>query len=131
MRIFIAHKVAGEDPEKLEAIIRNICNALDKSGHNYYCVFLEENKFNGKKKRDIMFHALKQIDKSDAVLVFVNSTEVGEGVLIEIGYTITNKKKIILAINKINHYSYARDVADKIIEFDDLSSLYNKLEVLK
>jgi nucleoside 2-deoxyribosyltransferase len=135
MKIFIAHKVAGEDLNKLKVVMEGIAKALEKAGHGYYCTFIDETnnpkKFKGWKTEDFMFDALKILDNSDAILVYVNSFERAEGPLIESGYALAKKKKIILAVNRNIPTAFLRGISTKVIEFDDITDLCKQLEAFK
>lgn len=133
MRCFISYRFTGEDPKELEETIKHICNLLIKEGHNHYCSFwdsgdnglFKKNKFTNKQ---ILEHALNEIDKADCIIVLIKSEEKSEGMLIEIGYALSKKKKIFLIIKKGVKTTFVREVADKVIEFDNLKEL-KKLEV--
>ncbi len=136
MKYFVSHGVTGEDWKGLEFTINNICSSLEKSGNNYSNIFLEEvnpelkSKYEGMTIKDLLNEAYKRIDSCEGILVFINSDKRHEGVLIELGYAVANKKRIVLAIKKgVN--SHIRDFADKVIEFSDLDEIYKKLEELK
>ena len=51
--------------------------------------------------------------------------------LIEIGYALAKKKKIILAMKEGVNFYFTEDIADKVIEFSDIKDLLIKLEILK
>ena len=77
-----------------------------------------------------MEYALKELDNSDVYLAFVKSEDKSEGMLIEAGYAIAKNKKFWLAIKKGVHTVFLREMADKIIEFENLEELYKKLSKL-
>jgi nucleoside 2-deoxyribosyltransferase len=136
MKYFISHGVTGENWEELEVIIKNICESVVKSGNEYSNIFLEEvnpklkGNFEGMTIKDLLNEAYKRINICDGIIVFINSDKKNEGVLIEVGYGVANRKKIILAIRK-NVNTHIRDFADEVIEFENLDELYGKLEDLK
>ena len=75
--------------------------------------------------------AFKSIDKCDAYLAIIKNENKSEGLLIEIGYCLANKKKIILLINKSVKNTYLRNIANKVIEFNDRNDMISKLKALK
>ena len=130
MRLFLAQRITGENINKLREESTRIIDILKEKGHGCYCTLLEGESFEKKSKKDIMNHAFKEIDNSDALLVILRSNDKSEGLLMEIGYSL-NKKKIILAINQNVKETYLKDIADSVIEFEDIEELYTKLKELK
>ena len=51
--------------------------------------------------------------------------------LIEAGYALANGKKCYLAIKKGIHTTFMKEIADMVIEFENLEDLYDKLSKLK
>jgi len=126
MKFFIAYKVTGENVEELEKTIKTICSAIKEKGHEYYCT-IEEESFEEKSRKDMMDHAFHKINDADALFVFINSEGKSEGMLMEIGYALGNNKKIILAINKKVQKTYLREIADKVIEFNNIEDIKDKI----
>lgn len=133
MKIFISYRFTGEKTEELKSVIGNICSALEKAGHNHFCSFWKGDFFNENRftHKQILEHALNELENSDCLLAFVKSEEKSEGMLIEIGYAIAKKKKFYLAIKKGIKTTFIREIANKIIEFETLEELYSKLKKLK
>ncbi len=133
MKIFVSYKFAGEDPEELEKTLNEISGVLKGAGHEVYSASEDENLFAENKftLKKILNHALEKLDNSDCILVFVRSYEKAEGMLIEIGYALAKGKKIILAIKKGVRLSFAEEIADKVIEFEDINDLKEKLKEIK
>jgi len=132
MKIFIGQAVTGEDLNQLYKEMDQIYLSLDKAEHLHYCTLKEnEEEFSKKTKMQMMEHAFREIDKSDAFLAIVRSEKRSEGLLIEIGYVIAKKKRFILAIKKDVKNTYLRDLADEVIEFDNILELSKNLEELK
>ena len=109
-----------------------VCSILNEGNHEYYCDFIKE-RSNQKQLslKEIMEKVMGEIDDSDALLVIIKSKEKSEGMLIEIGYAVVKEKKIILAIKKGLKTIWASDLANQIIEFEDIDDLCNKLMGLK
>lgn len=131
MKLFIGQAVSGEDIEKLYEEMEEVYKALDKVGHNYYCTLKEdENEFQKKTKKQIMEHAFKEIDSSDAFLAIIRSDKKSTGLLIEVDYVLGKGKKLIVAVKK-GVKDYVPDLADEVIEWEDFEDLINKLGELK
>ncbi len=133
MKIYIAYKFAGENPDELEITLTKISNILKKLGHEVYSAFMDEDLFMKKKftMKQILNHALKELDTCDCILVFVRSNEKSEGMLIEVGYALAKRKKIILAIKKGVNLSFTEDIANQTILFQDIEELNRKLKEIK
>jgi nucleoside 2-deoxyribosyltransferase len=129
MKIFISYKYTGEDIPELKLFMKKICDSLGKKNHNFYCTLWEdEEKFNSQSKIEILQHAFNEIDKSDLVLVLLKSNEKSEGMLVEFGYCLANRKRIILMVSKDVKKTYLRDLTKEVIEYDTEEDLINKLE---
>jgi nucleoside 2-deoxyribosyltransferase len=133
MKIFISYKFAGENPEELEKLLNEISGVLRNSGHEVYSASEDEDLFVKKNftAKQILNHALEKLDNSDWIIVFVRSNEKSEGMLIEIGYALAKNKKIILAIKKGVNLYFTEDIANQVIEFNNMDELNEKLKEIK
>ncbi|HTY43963.1 MAG TPA: nucleoside 2-deoxyribosyltransferase [Patescibacteria group bacterium] len=122
MRYYIAYRFTGEDKKELKETLEIICNLLAQQGHDNYCSFFDEGMVNIGNK-NVLKKCFGEIDKSDALLVFIKSENKSEGMLLEIGYALSKKKKIILLIKKGVKTTFVREIADKVLEFDNLKQL--------
>jgi len=133
MKLFISYRFTGEDPKELDNILRKMRGVLMEAGHQVFCSFwskefFEHNNFTNKQ---ILEYALEELKKSDAVLVFVKSPEKSEGMLIEVGYALASQKKIVLTIKNDVKTTFLHQIADEVIEFENLEDLYKKLGEVK
>lgn len=132
MKIFIGQAVTGEDIENLKDECSKVQDALSKAGHESYCTILEGNEFENEDAKMKLEHAFEEIDKSDAFLAIIRGEKRSEGMLMEIGYTLSKKKKLIVAIKKeVRDKTYVDELADQVIEFEDINDLCEKLGDLK
>ena len=124
-KFFISYRFTGENPAELERALKHICDLIDEKGHKTYCSFGDAKMFEEKNysAKQILSHTLKQLDSSDWVVMFVKSEEKSEGMLLEIGYALAKKKKLLLIIKKGVKPYYLKELADVIIEFEDLKQL--------
>jgi len=129
MNIQIAYRYSGEDEQKLLDSLRTIVKILEKQNHKVYVPILDP--LHSEEKRELFYHVLERIKKIDALLAIVKSNEKSEGMLMEIGCALSNKKKLILAIQKDVKTAHLKLLASQIIEFSDLDELYSKLEKLE
>ena len=133
IRIFLAYKFTGEKFEELNAVIRQLCSALEGAGHQVFCSFWKEDFYKSRsfKPKQIFEYALNELEKSDCIIAFINSADKSEGTLLEIGYSLANKKRFILAIRKGVKTSFLRDIANDVIEFGTIDELAEKLAKVK
>jgi nucleoside 2-deoxyribosyltransferase len=132
MRIFIGQAVTGEDLNQLYKELESVYSCLTNAGHTHYCTLKEnEKKFQKLTKKQMLEHAFREIDKSDAFLAIIRSEKRSEGLLVEVGYVIATKKKLIVAIKKGVKNTYLPDLADTVIEFESIHDLSEKLGRLK
>ncbi|MCX6748044.1 MAG: nucleoside 2-deoxyribosyltransferase [Candidatus Pacearchaeota archaeon] len=131
MKIFISFKYTGENKEELKENMRKICAASEKENHEHYCTLFEDNSFFKKSKKQIFEYAFKKIDEADIVLVILKSEEKSEGMLLEVGYVLGERKKLILAVQKDIKNTYLRELADNTIEFNNIEDLTTKSSKIK
>lgn len=124
-KFFISYKFTGENPVELEKSLKHICDLLDAKGHRTYCSFVDAKMFEEKNysSKQILAHTLKRLDQADWVVMFVKSEEKSEGMLLEIGYALAKKKKLLLILKKGVKPYYLKELADVVIEFQDLHKL--------
>ncbi|MDO8524115.1 MAG: nucleoside 2-deoxyribosyltransferase [bacterium] len=132
-KIFLSYRITGEDREGLIVVMKRIYQSIEVAGFECFYSFQKEDYFqkNNFTKKQILEYALKEIDKADCVLVIIKSQEKSEGMLLEVGYAIAKNKKIILATKKDIQTVFLREMANSIIEFENLEDLNNKLSILK
>lgn len=129
--VFVGQAVTGYDINTLKSEMEKVYSALNQKGLKAYSTLEEEGKNIFKKAGDWIIHGFKKIDAHDAFLAIVRTEHRSEGLLMEIGYVLSKKKKFILAINENVKNTYLRDLADYVVEWKDLDDLIKKLGKLK
>jgi nucleoside 2-deoxyribosyltransferase len=129
MKIQLAYRFTGENPEELTEQLKKIKSILENNKHTTYIPVLDPDR--PKEKKALFLNTLKRLDSVDAILALIKSNEKSEGMLMEIGYAWGKNKKLIIAINKDVKNTHMREFADVIIEFSDINDLYKKLKDLK
>jgi len=129
MHLFLAYKFTGESYEELEKHIPNLCRWIKASGNTCFCSFALQEHFKQKRftKRDILYYIFNEIEKADVILVFINSTEKSEGMLLEIGYSIAQRKSFWLLIRKGIKTNFLKDIADELIEYVEVNDIMTPL----
>lgn len=128
MKLFISYRFTGEDFSELKTSLSLIVSALRKN-NEVYCSIEDEDFFlkNNFTNKEILNNALKELNNSDALFVYLKSEEKSEGMLIEVGYALAKNKRIILATKKGIKTTFLREIADEIIEFSDVEDLCSKI----
>jgi hypothetical protein len=110
---FLAYRHTGEDPAKLEPMLKGAVEALGTVGVETYCTFFTEEHFKAKQynPRAIMEHAFERIEKRDALLVIQASNDKSEGMILEIG-KFFGVKPIIFARHVDANDTYLPEMAD-------------------
>lgn len=132
MKITLSYRFTGEDPKELEKNLGKIYSTLEEAGHKVFCSFWKSDFFREHKhtNRQIMEYQMKEMDDSDILLVFIKSDDKSEGMLIELGYCLAKNKRIILAIQKGLETTFVRELANEIIEWENIEDLCAKLKAL-
>ena len=133
MKIFISYRFTGEDPKELKETMKNICDILERKGHNVICTLWKEDIFkkNSFTNKKIMDYGLNELESSDIYLAFIKSKDKSEGMLIEAGFALAKKKRFVLVIKKDVETTFMHELANKIIEFKDLDDLYLRLTQMR
>ena len=131
-QFFIAYRHTGEDIMELEKRIRTIETALATKQIKVYATLFDEETFqqNNLTAGQIMRHAFEKLDSIDGLFVLIMNSSRSEGQLIEIGYALAKNKQIIVARQK-DAQTYAHELTDLVIEFDDLNDLARKIQELE
>lgn len=133
MKIFLAYRFTGEDPIVLEQTLSQIKMTLESAGHSVFCSFWDEQHFhdNNFSNKQILEYVLEKLNSSDICLAFIKSTEKSEGMLLEAGYAFAQKKPIWVAIKNGVKTTFLTELAEKVIDFETLDELCQKLETLR
>jgi nucleoside 2-deoxyribosyltransferase len=132
-KVFISYRFTGENRVKLKKTISQIHDSIEEAGHGHYSTIFDSEQFANEKwsGKQIMDKAFAEIDDSDLILFFVKSHEISQGMLVELGYALAKKKKIMLAIQKdVQDIIFRRQIKETI-EFKNLEDLKEKLCKLK
>ena len=98
MKVFISYRFSDIKKEDLEKLLDPVCLFVKDSGLNIFCNFYKDqyyldNKYSAK---EIMEDCFINIDDSDIILCLVDTQKYSCGMLLEIGYSLANKKNIIV-----------------------------------
>jgi nucleoside 2-deoxyribosyltransferase len=132
MNIFLAYRFSGKDQDVLEKTLGAIVSALKDLGTGVFCSFWERRFFRDEKfpEDELVGFDLKEIDKSDEVLVLVDSDEEDAEMLSEVEYAVSHGKKLVLAVKRGLHPAFLKGLTGNILEFESLKELCGKLRFL-
>jgi len=132
-KVFIAYRYHSESIPELLKEMRLVHDAIEVAGHHHYSTLFDTRMVDNNHEdiiteREIAKLSFEEIDSSDIILFFVKNEELSRGMLMELGYALAKKKRLVLAINKnVRDARLFRDLIDEVIEFDTLEDLKNKL----
>ncbi len=118
MKVFIAYDMNGEKQEELVNNLEIISNALHAAGVDSYSTHLQHQEA---PSGQTIKHAFQKIDDSDAVLAFVQSPEVSESMVLEIGYSYIRKPIHVFTKQGVEMASF--ELADSVTEWTDVDEL--------
>ena len=126
MKIQFAYRFTGENEKELIGILKKISGIFEKRGYEVYCPVLDSNR--PADKKELFIGTIKKIDDADVLLALIKSDEKSEGMLLEMGYAFGRGKKVICAIQEDVRHTHMRELADKVVEYEDTNDLYDRLE---
>ncbi len=128
MKVYVSYKQTWVPEDILVKelnLIRFVLNYLDINSFIWY---LDEN-WQNLSANQVLEETYNKIEESDLVLCYINWPDKSEGMFIELWMAYKLEKEIVLFINKNvkDKFWSIYWLSDKIIEFDDLNDLENKL----
>ena len=118
MKVFIAYDMNGENQEELLNNLEIISDALHAAGVESYSTHLQQDDAPSGKT---MKNAFEMIDASDAVLVFVQSADISEAMVLEIGYSYDRKPIHVFTRQGVQLSSF--ELANDVTEWTDIEQL--------
>lgn len=126
MKIFItAPFKEGENKSEIE----NLCSLVKEAGFNDFCFIRDIENYQKMfhDPRELMSRAKTEVLKCDALLIDLSTPSTGRA--IEAGIAFSAGKKIIIIIHKgVQLRDNAKGIADKIIEYVDLTDIVQPLK---
>lgn len=128
MKIFLSYKQSWVKEQELKRDLSFIRESLSELWLESFIYYLDISW--KKTPKEVLEIAREKIEKSDIVICFVNYEELSEGMMLELWIAYDLKKDVILLINKKISFPYflLKSFAKKIIEFDKLEDIKEKLE---
>ena len=100
------------------------------SGLDIYCTLDDEAMFHQQKwdAYQLMQYVFQKIDACDTLLVLIRSQDKSEGMGVEFGYALAKGKKLVVVKKKGVTTSCIAQLANKLIEYDNIDDIPQKLE---
>lgn len=132
MKFYICYKF-GNNPDviKLRKNLKTISKVIEDAGHDTSITWRDQQNWVINKSCDfgsIIRKSFLQIKKSDVLLIFNDSLDKSEGMLLEIGYGFSLKKKIIFGTVLNSKLRFVESISDVNITFDNLDDFTKKLK---
>jgi len=125
MKVFISYKFRGADTKELRKNIEHVNTILTKEGHTPFNFFGDVENWEKKEylPGEVMRKAFENIKESDALVALLENPEPSEGMLLEIGYALALKKKVIILQQKNIIQPSLTSLATKVIPFQSIQDL--------
>lgn len=128
MKIFVSFRYTGETYESLVEFFKPVCEELERAGHKVFCSLWKEEVYKQQKlsPKEILFDNFKEMGTCDVLLAIVRSSDRSEGMLMEVGYALANKKPVYAAVHS-DVTTYISDVSRSFSRFSTKEDLLAKL----
>ncbi|MFH1358805.1 MAG: nucleoside 2-deoxyribosyltransferase [archaeon] len=126
MKIQLAYKMTGENREEVIEMLKEIKSILEEKSNEVYVPELNPDR--PKTKKELYLDTLRKLDSADVLLAIIKSDDKSEGMLMEIGYAMGKDKKVVTAIWDCVKQTHLRELANQVIEFNNIDNLYKKLK---
>lgn len=131
MKLFLSFRYTGETAESLQEFFYPLRDALVACGHEVYLSLddLETWGQNSLSMQEKFARTFQSLAESEALVVVVRSNDRSEGMLMEVGYAVAQKKPIYLAV-LAGTDTYIRVVATKVVEFTSQTDILANIDSL-
>lgn len=132
MRVYIAHRLTGENLDELRKVLEQVSDVIIDAGHESFIFWRDVENWvpNSLPMSTIYTRCLEEIDKSDMVFVFNHSDKKSEGMLIECGYAKGKNKKFIVAVREGAPQQWLEHLSEKFFKFKDMDDFTSKAKEL-
>jgi len=129
-KVFISHRLTGENLTELAQFLRPIADVLEKQGHKVFCSALYQQEMDSKNLEGYdprLQYCLQKQDDADLVLSVIRSELPSNGMREELRKAKELRQRYLLCIKDGLEYKEFREYAEKIVVFSDLVDLLQKL----
>lgn len=129
--MFISYRFSDIPIDELKGLIDPIYNLLKDNNVDVFCNFYYEDHYSEHKYtgRQVMEHCFENIDKKDTILCLVDTSKYSCGMLLEMGYSMANKKKIVVCFREGCEIDTLNQMVDHSIFYKDYNQLLDKIKV--
>lgn len=131
-RIFLSYRYTNVPKIVLEETVLKIVETLREFGNTVFCNLENDDKYFKERwtTKQIMDECFEELRNCDYHISFISSrikNKIGEGIPIELGYAKCLGLKTLLLLPNGFHCLTLREVVDKVIIYNNMSELLNKL----
>lgn len=129
MGYFVAYRHTGAEPERLEAMLPAVRDALIAKGEDVYCTYFDEANFKseGFGPKQIMEHAFQKIEEQGNLFVVLDDAQKSEGMILEIGYCLAKAIPIVVAKRR-SVETYLDQMAAASFDYTDIPDLTSQIK---
>lgn len=131
MKLFCAYAFTGEDNEIVKKRMRLVVDTLNSNGHMAYCNMFDHEISKLIQVNDIkgiFRQAFKNLEKSEALVAIITSSNKSVGQIMEIGTALSQGKPVFLIEHKsAKGSSYLPRLADKYLQWETEVDLMHEL----
>lgn len=125
-KIFCSYAYTGEDKEVVESRMASIVEIFKRASVDVYCNLFDGATENYTNPKQFLDRAIEMMADYDTVFVIQTSARRSEGMLIEIGAAMAQKRTILLAQHKSAvGESYLSEIAEKTFVWETNENLYD------
>jgi len=125
MKVFVSYRFSNIKKEDLEKLLDPVCLFFKDINITTFCNFYKDQYYldNNYSAKEIMTDCFMNIDDSDIILCLVDTEKYSCGMLLEIGYSLANRKNIIVC----SRVGCEIDTLSKMANHNIKYSNYNEL----
>ena len=130
MKFFISYRFTGLSLEYLFNLIDPVYKLFENGGNDVFCNLYKDKYYidNSYGTKDIMQDCFSELKTSDVMVCLVDTNEVSCGMLLEVGFALSNNKNIIICSRQGCEIDTLSKMANKNIIYKTYEELKEKLE---
>ncbi len=128
--MLISYRFSDIPIHDLKKLIDPVYNLIKDKGVDVFCNFYYEDHYleQGYTGKQVMDHCFENIDKKEIILCLVDTPKYSCGMLLEMGYSLAQKKKIVVCFREGCEIDTLNQMADHSIIYKDYDDLLEKID---
>lgn len=125
MRLTIGYRHTGADLKLTGTALRRIISTLDELGIESYCTLFDFELSTGPcvTPRDSLMAAVEQLDQSDGMLFYLDTSTPSLGMHVELGYALAQGKPIYALLQGSVSAPYVESLAARLARWESYDDL--------